>query len=238
MFSIKATENSPMAYLYRHIRLDKNEPFYIGIGKDDGVYKRARHKTKRNPIWKNITRKTPYEIEIVMEGLTWEEICQKECEFIALYGRMCDGGILANMTIGGDGLTGRTGVLNPAFGKPKSEHVKDKIRKSLSVRPILHSGIFTVDPKNAKLTQCRQILAFAVNGKFFIEFDSISQAQRETGIHKGNISNACKKRNGKYKTYKGFIWEYKSAFPDEKAVYAFVTRLFNAWTDCPTYASC
>jgi hypothetical protein len=24
-----------MAYLYRHIRLDKNQPFYIGIGKDD-----------------------------------------------------------------------------------------------------------------------------------------------------------------------------------------------------------
>lgn len=23
-----------MAYLYRHIRLDKNEPFYIGIGSD------------------------------------------------------------------------------------------------------------------------------------------------------------------------------------------------------------
>lgn len=25
-----------MAYVYRHIRLDKNEPFYIGIGKDEG----------------------------------------------------------------------------------------------------------------------------------------------------------------------------------------------------------
>jgi hypothetical protein len=23
-----------MIYLYRHIRLDKNEPFYIGIGED------------------------------------------------------------------------------------------------------------------------------------------------------------------------------------------------------------
>jgi len=25
-----------MAYLYRHIRLDNNEPFYIGIGNDQG----------------------------------------------------------------------------------------------------------------------------------------------------------------------------------------------------------
>lgn len=223
-----------MAYLYRHIRLDKNEPFYIGIGKDDDSYKRANHKTKRNPIWKNITRKTAYEIEIMMEGLSWSDVCQKEQEFIALYGRICDGGILANMTIGGDGLTGRTGSLNPAFGKAKSEQVKDKIRKSLSVRPICRSGAFTINPKNAKTTQYKQILAFAVNGKYFIEFESVCQAQRETGIHKGNISNACKKRNGKYKTYKGFIWEYKSAFPDDKSIYEFVTRLFKACTDCPT----
>ena len=31
-----------MAYLYRHIRLDKNEPFYIGIGSNElNNYKRA-----------------------------------------------------------------------------------------------------------------------------------------------------------------------------------------------------
>ena len=34
-----------MAYIYRHIRLDKNEPFYIGIGSDvEGKYKRANRK--------------------------------------------------------------------------------------------------------------------------------------------------------------------------------------------------
>ena len=38
-----------MAYVYRHIRLDKNEPFYIGIGKDDsGEYKRANHIGNKN----------------------------------------------------------------------------------------------------------------------------------------------------------------------------------------------
>jgi hypothetical protein len=30
-----------MAYLYRHIRHDKNEPFYIGIGSDNN-YKRSK----------------------------------------------------------------------------------------------------------------------------------------------------------------------------------------------------
>lgn len=38
-------------YLYRHIRLDKNEPFYIGIGtknKHKYPYFRAKSKAERN----------------------------------------------------------------------------------------------------------------------------------------------------------------------------------------------
>jgi hypothetical protein len=100
----------PMAYVYRHIRLDKNEPFYIGIGKQDGyVFKRAHYKSKqkRNKIWIDITNKTSYEVEILFDNVTWEEACQKEEEFINLYGRINLGtGTLANMTDGGDGTFG------------------------------------------------------------------------------------------------------------------------------------
>ena len=39
-----------MAYVYMHIREDKNEPFYIGIGNDDNGYKRAYSKRNRNTI--------------------------------------------------------------------------------------------------------------------------------------------------------------------------------------------
>lgn len=50
-----------MFYLYRHIRHDKNEPFYIGIGRTRN-YERAFRKTSRNKFWKNIVSKTelPY----------------------------------------------------------------------------------------------------------------------------------------------------------------------------------
>lgn len=37
-----------MAYLYRHIRLDKNEPFYIGIGSNKA---RCYTKKTRNKHW-------------------------------------------------------------------------------------------------------------------------------------------------------------------------------------------
>jgi hypothetical protein len=76
-----------MPYVYRHIRLDKNEPFYIGIGKIPN-YKRAYLKSIRNVIWKQIANKTSYEIEILCDDLSWEDAMIKEQEFIALYGRI------------------------------------------------------------------------------------------------------------------------------------------------------
>jgi hypothetical protein len=90
-----------MPVIYRHIRLDKNEPFYIGIGKTD---KRAYSKKQRNKLWYNIVNKSEYTVEIVMDNLTWEQACEKEKEFISIYGRKDLGkGTLVNMTDGGDG---------------------------------------------------------------------------------------------------------------------------------------
>jgi stress response protein SCP2 len=90
-----------MAIVYRHIRLDKNEPFYIGIGRDEA---RAFSKKGRNRHWRFITTKSNYEIDILFEDLSWEQACEKEREFIALYGRKdLSKGTLVNMTDGGDG---------------------------------------------------------------------------------------------------------------------------------------
>lgn len=92
-----------MAYVYRHIRLDKNEPFYIGIG-SDSTYYRAKDKRSRNKYWKHITSNTNYEIEILFDNLSWDDAKIKEKEFISLYGRKdLKTGCLVNMTDGGDG---------------------------------------------------------------------------------------------------------------------------------------
>lgn len=97
-----------MAYVYRHIRLDKNEPFYIGIGSDEnGKHIRAKNKSTRSSYWKKIVGKTDYRIEILFDDLTWEEAQEKEIEFIKLYGRLNNGtGILVNLTDGGGGCVG------------------------------------------------------------------------------------------------------------------------------------
>ena len=130
-------------YLYRHIRLDKNEPFYIGIGsKQDrphphlkSEYRRAfETNRKESYIWNNIVSKTEYEVEILFESDDYEFIKQKEIEFIKLYGRINrNTGCLANMTDGGDGFIGYVPSREKIeehrkkmFGRVQSESEKQK----------------------------------------------------------------------------------------------------------------
>jgi hypothetical protein len=140
-----------MAVLYRHIRLDSNQPFYIGIGKTE---KRAYSKKSRNDHWNKIAKKHGYKVQIMLDDLTWEEACQKEIEFIQLYGRKDLGlGTLVNKTDGGEGTVGRKyaeeaiakmsaaslGKSKPKIGdalrgKPKSEESNAKRSATLTGR--------------------------------------------------------------------------------------------------------
>ena len=75
-------------YVYKHVRNDTNEVFYIGMAK-------------------NIINKTTYNIEIIFDNLSFEYAELKEIEFIKLYGRKDLGlGTLCNLTNGGNGFKG------------------------------------------------------------------------------------------------------------------------------------
>jgi len=121
-----------MAILYRHIRLDKNVPFYIGIGKTES---RAYSRAYRNTHWKGIVNKYGYEVEIIMTDLTLEEAYEKEREFIKLYGRADLGqGTLCNLTDGGEGLIN----LSPEAKErirlaSKNKIVSEETRKRISI---------------------------------------------------------------------------------------------------------
>jgi len=131
-----------MAIVYRHIRLDKNEVFYIGIGKTEKrAYEKHHH---RSQFWKNIS-KIGYEVEIMFEDLTWGEACIKETEFIKLYGRKdLNEGTLVNMTNGGDG----------GFGVIVKEETKKKIRQyQLSLNKKGKPGRIWTEESKTKLSQ-------------------------------------------------------------------------------------
>lgn len=159
-----------MAYVYRHIRLDKNQPFYIGIGSDD-EFRRASSTIGRNKFWKAISTKTEYEIEILMDGLTWEQACEKEKEFIALYGRRDKkNGTLVNLTDGGDGAKGiivseakkkiaskkMKGNKN-AKGSKRSENTKKAISEKMKGKKNA-LGNFWSDEKRKKLSDKMKVL--------------------------------------------------------------------------------
>lgn len=143
--------NDKIYYLYRHIRLDKNEPFYIGVSSiksdNNSGYARANRVSNRNHIWNNIYKASScqIDIEIIYETDSKDEIFKKENEFVLLYGRKNNNtGCLANLTDGGLGAVGaiyteerRTkqskSMKNSPFslkGKKLPDWWRDKIRQT------------------------------------------------------------------------------------------------------------
>lgn len=129
-----------MFYLYHHIRLDKNEVFYIGISRHNKryKYKRANQRDKRNSIWKNIVAKTDFKYEILLESDDISVIKAKEIELIAKYGKIRDcTGSLANITDGGEGTFGYKPTIEAIQkqsikmkGKKHSEKTKIKMSRA------------------------------------------------------------------------------------------------------------
>jgi hypothetical protein len=134
-------------YLYRHVRIDKNEPFYIGIGTKQArtfnsaksEYRRAYETSRKESyIWNNIVSKTNYEVQIIFESDDYNFIKGKEEEFISLYGRIDKNtGVLSNMTNGGDGFIGYVPSKEKIekhklfmTGRKQSEEEKQKRNKS------------------------------------------------------------------------------------------------------------
>ena len=115
--------------LYRHIRPDKDEPFYIGIGEK---YRATNFLDGRNKHWKSIFNQNNknIEVDILEEGLSWEDACKKEVWWISFYGRSDLGkGPLCNLTNGGEGGYGRINTPEQIEGKRQRMLVHgDRIR--------------------------------------------------------------------------------------------------------------
>lgn len=211
-----------MAYLYRHIRTDKNEPFYIGVGlSNDNAYKRAYSSKNRNPHWHNIVKKTSYNVEIILDDLTDEEAFEKEIEFIKLYGKVLNGGLLCNIADGGNGgcLGEEVNQLRSLslMGHKISDETKEKIR-------VAHIGKKMSDITKQKMSEthkknktgswlkskghyngrAKKVYQFDLSGNFIKEWECATYACKELGINKSCISEAVK---GKQKTAGGYIWK-------------------------------
>lgn len=222
-----------MAYVYRHIRADKNQPFYIGVGLTDSGYQRAyqKSKTKRSEYWHNIA-KNGYEVEILLDGLTVEQAFQKEIEFIALYGRADNGtGILCNLTDGGDAPNPMYGDDNPMkrpelrakvsmarMGNEVSKETRKKLSDAAKARgavPPPKRG--TARPRSAVEKMVKTILASGKrrkklyqktrDGLLVATWTHASEAAASVdGWRRQSITGAA---NGRRQSAYGFIWSYE-----------------------------
>jgi hypothetical protein len=210
-------------YVYRHIRLDKNEPFYVGIGnKKDYLRAYEKHPSKRNIIWNKIVSKTDYEVEIIYDEITKTEASEKEKEFIRLYGRKdLKSGILCNLTDGGDGVfncirsdetkeklrINKMGSKNPMFGKKQSIETLVK-RRIFESRNRSEETKIKQSLASVKSGQAKKTAVYIYETKELVGiYHSASEAIRSVGLDP--IRHSCKvtiiankltnrKRIGKY----------------------------------------
>ena len=234
-------------YLYMHIRLDTNLPFYIGIGTKNNrdlkstftsvIYRRAYSKYKRNSIWKNIINKTDYIVKILIESNDYNYINNKEIEYIKLYGRKEDGGILANLDLGGkssvksESFKIKLGLrsLNNTYAKGKvvtretrnkiSESIKNYY-KSLSEKEKVEYNLKKGTRKNIKNK------TFNPTEKWFIKKEKEKKEVIQMDVNNNiigeykSLTEAALKTNSliskisqccnnKRNTHNGFIWIFK-----------------------------
>jgi hypothetical protein len=187
-----------VAYVYRHIRHDKNEPFYIGIGSDIPYYKRANERSRRSEFWKKIIAKTNYSVEIIFDNITFEEAKIKEIEFIKLYGRIdLNNGCLVNLTDGGDGLINR--VFTPEHRKNLSESMRHRV---VSEEMKAKLRMYRLGIKNSPETRLK--ISKANKGR--INSPELIELLKN---RKGSKNPIYGIRGAKSKNFKGFIDVYK-----------------------------
>ena len=150
--------------VYRHITLDTNQVFYIGIGKIN----RPNSKKNRNKFWHNVVNKHGYYSEIVKDNLSHQEACELEQLLILEYGRRdLNTGYLVNMTDGGDGLN------NYKFDRNTVQRIREK---NLGRKHSLQQNI------EKSIRQQGQGGIKVIDTKTQIIYNSIVIASKELGI--------------------------------------------------------
>ncbi len=191
-------------YIYRHIRPDTGEVFYIGRGLTDTKWYNS--KQGRNKVWKEIVKLNngSYTIQIMLDELTLEEAIDKEQEFIELYRKIEDGGTLCNISSGGGSGTigmkhteeSRSKMSAAAKGRKWSDAARiqyNKTRKGVSInngkpREDVHLKAWEASSKPVQCTITGKIYGSLKEGAASIGLNySTAKSRIERGSHIGTF---------------------------------------------------
>ena len=219
-------------YVYIYWRLDVNEPFYVGKGKNN----RWKVLNERSDHFKKICNKSEIAVEIIKENLTesqafyWEEKIIETLVF--KYGYSIDipnnrsnelGSHLVNSTWGGEGASGQNPFekmnketkkkwidshkgLQPFLGKHHSKETREKISMATKgTNNPFYGKTHTQKIKDKQmLDKGTKIIAINIKSKDMICFESIREAHRK-GFDRSCISQ-CLNPLGNQSKHKGYKW--------------------------------
>lgn len=184
-------------FLYRHVRADLNEVFYVGIGTKrrlsgatPRVYERAFTHFNRTVWWHNIVNSCKYEVDILVESDDSDFIQKKEKEFILLYGRKdLNTGTLINLTDGGKSDCRKSKLsIEAALSTKRAKGIKGDGRH-------FKNWMNSSDYKNPK---AKEIFMYEYpSGVFLKKFNSIVDCQRHFSLKGGmasTIAQVCNKK--------------------------------------------
>jgi hypothetical protein len=221
----------PGSYEYDGLGISFNyEPFYVGQGQGSR-YKRHLNPSQLEAGNNNIKSGKLLHIidegydpldyvEIICSELTQEEANRLEYRVITVIGRInTNTGPLANLTDGGDGMTGHMSRLRgktyeEIHGQVKAAELKrqkrDRFLGSRNPRfgkPGSFSGHRISDKNRTLLRQLRsvRVVQMALDGTDIREWESILQAGKDIGVAPTAIGNCLA---GRSKTCAGYKWRY------------------------------
>lgn len=102
---------------------------------------------KLNKLRRLVEDGLPPIIVKIYENLSDDDAYELEVELISFYGRSIDGGVLTNLTLGGDGRRDvlSAGPFNPFYGKTHTEEFKQKMS-------VLHKGKVISDAQRSAIS--------------------------------------------------------------------------------------
>lgn len=177
-----------MAYVYRHIRLDTQTPFYVGKGNGTRAWS-----NNRNPYWKNIANSVGYRVEIIWADLSEEEAFSRELQITALYKKFgfCETNLGLGGKLGGPlgikrSLAHRQAISKAQKGATKSYETCKKISKA---------------KQGGKHHMARPVLCLETGKKY----DCGAEAAKILGLLQCHILNVC---HGKRKSHGGLTFKF------------------------------
>jgi predicted GIY-YIG superfamily endonuclease len=200
-----------MFYVYQHLRLDNNKPFYIGKGCKD----RAWRKKRNNIGWNNIANKVGFKVEILKYFDDENQAIEYEHQLINIYReqklelinqtKYSSGGTKWSYT---DEIKYKQSKGQMGTKRPKTKEWCEKISKANKGRSILWANkigdALRGKPKNY-LSKHKPIAQYDLQDNLLNEYQSAQDAGRCLGKSGNSIADCAA---GRQKTAYGYIWKY------------------------------